>query len=247
MSGGQVGCRRVEMKIGLLSDAHGNREALERAFEVLEQAKAARVYFMGDAIGYLPGVAALESLAGPECSVPAGGTMKTCFLPATGPSSAMNTISSRRHGPSCHRNCSAQSSRGRPVAASNSRSGLRSCVTGARIVMCTVMSMRIPTWPGSMSLRVRPSSWAITHRPFIRRHAGVTYVNVGSCGMPRDRGDLGAVCLFDIQSGSVRIIRFDIAQQNAAAIRRCGDVSQAVAEVFARRSSNVCFGELHEG
>lgn len=246
MSGGQVGCRRVEMKIGLLSDAHGNREALERAFEVLEQAKAARVYFMGDAIGYLPGVAALESLAGRN--VPClRGNHEDMLLTGNW---------------SVERDEHYQFSETRAVMSPELLRTIESWPTSRRI--------QFPIGPalmchGSPDCYVHgyvyedtdlarfdvPSGTTVfmgnTHRPFIRRHAGVTYVNVGSCGMPRDRGDLGAVCLFDIQSGSVRIIRFDIAQQNAAAIRRCGDVSQAVAEVFARRSSNVCFGELHEG
>ena len=55
-------CCRGEMTIELLSDSPGNRETLERGFKVLERARTVRVYFLGDAIEYLPGVAALECL-----------------------------------------------------------------------------------------------------------------------------------------------------------------------------------------
>jgi hypothetical protein len=80
-----------------------------------------------------------------------------------------------------------------------------------------------------------------THRPFIRRGEHATFVNIGSCGLPRDCGHLGAVCVFDSQTGEVEILRFDIQEATRAALRRCGPVSPQVLAVFERRSSD-CHG-----
>ena len=234
------------MKIGLLSDAHGNREALERGFEVLERAKAARVYFLGDAIGYLPGVAALEYLE--RRNVPClRGNHEDMYLSGNW---------------SIERNDQYRFLETRAVMTTDLLRAIQSWPTSRwlRFPVGTALMCH-----GSPDSHVHgyvyadtnldrfdvPSGTTVfmgnTHRPFIRRYAGVTYVNVGSCGMPRDRGDLGAACLFDSQSGAVRIIRYDISEENAAAIRRCGTVSKAVLESFARRSSDVCIDELWHG
>ena len=46
-----------------------------------------------------------------------------------------------------------------------------------------------------------------THRPFILKKDDVTFVNVGSCGLPRDNGHLASFVIFDTESGKVNIYR----------------------------------------
>jgi hypothetical protein len=48
--------------IGLVSDAHGNSQAFDRAVELL-LAHGAKRLFLGDAIGWVPSSAVLDSLA----------------------------------------------------------------------------------------------------------------------------------------------------------------------------------------
>ncbi|WP_407649025.1 metallophosphoesterase family protein [Devosia algicola] len=43
------------MKIGLLSDAHGNPEGLERCLSALHRIAVDKIYFLGDAVGYFSG------------------------------------------------------------------------------------------------------------------------------------------------------------------------------------------------
>jgi predicted phosphodiesterase len=59
-----------------------------------------------------------------------------------------------------------------------------------------------------------------THRPFVRRNGDYLFVNVGSCGLPRDGDPRGSVCLFDTHSRSAEILRFDISQSSEAALSR---------------------------
>lgn len=44
------------MRIGFISDAHGNPFGLKLCLDLLRQAKADRIYFLGDAVGYFPDV-----------------------------------------------------------------------------------------------------------------------------------------------------------------------------------------------
>ena len=52
--------------VGLLSDAHGNPLGLRTCLDVLKRAGAQQLYFLGDAVGYLPGEAAVLDLLARE-------------------------------------------------------------------------------------------------------------------------------------------------------------------------------------
>ncbi|HEV2368352.1 MAG TPA: metallophosphoesterase family protein, partial [Acidimicrobiales bacterium] len=78
-----------------------------------------------------------------------------------------------------------------------------------------------------------------THRPFIRVQGDTTWINVGSCGLPRDDGRYGAAALFDIESGQASIVRFDITGATRQALKRCPDVMEPVRQVFHRRATEL--------
>lgn len=82
-----------------------------------------------------------------------------------------------------------------------------------------------------------------THRPFIREHAGTCYVNVGSCGLPRDDGRYGSAALLDSTTLNVRILRFDIEAQCDRLVREHPSVHASVRAVFLRRRLNI-FGDF---
>lgn len=82
-----------------------------------------------------------------------------------------------------------------------------------------------------------------THRPFVRDHNGVRYVNVGSCGLPRDDGRFGSAALYDPVSGHVRVIRFDITAETEAVFATNPDVHSSVRQLFTRRSEAI-FGDV---
>src|SRR4029079_3997137 len=54
--------RQVLMSVGFLSDAHGNVEAFELGHRVLRRFGADTIYFLGDAVGYLPGPSVVEAV-----------------------------------------------------------------------------------------------------------------------------------------------------------------------------------------
>jgi len=82
-----------------------------------------------------------------------------------------------------------------------------------------------------------------THRPFIRRHGDATVVNIGSCGLPRDCGRLGAVGILD-DDGFAKIVRFDITEATARMRARVVQVDRTIEALFARGDPDTCFGDF---
>jgi predicted phosphodiesterase len=82
-----------------------------------------------------------------------------------------------------------------------------------------------------------------SHRPFVRSARGTTFVNVGSCGLPRDDARWGAVALFYPADARWRILRFDISEHSETALARYS-VHQSVKDLFAKRRSEEIFGEI---
>ena len=66
-----AGRARPAMVIGLLSDAHGNPLGLRSCLAALRAAGAGQVYFLGEAVGYLPGEAEVIESSGPRRHLPA--------------------------------------------------------------------------------------------------------------------------------------------------------------------------------
>jgi predicted phosphodiesterase len=50
-------------KIGFISDAHGNYRALEKGLRILKKEGMGEVFFLGDALGYIPCLKTLEILS----------------------------------------------------------------------------------------------------------------------------------------------------------------------------------------
>ena len=72
-----------------------------------------------------------------------------------------------------------------------------------------------------------------THRPFVREHDGVQLINVGSCGMPRDRGDLASFVMYDCERRHADIYRVPFDVEETLRLHGAG-VPDKVREGFAR-------------
>jgi len=241
------------MIIGLLSDAHGNVEAFERTLQVLGQLGAAKVYFLGDAVGYLPGAGVASLIVDREIPAVLGNheAMLLDAGPDAGPDSGRG--GDREAVYRLAETAAAMPERvRRAVAAWPERRELQ---LDCGRVLLVHGSPRDPlggyVYPDTdlAGLAADPSLQGAfvfmgnTHRPFAKRVGGVTFVNVGSCGLPRDVGHLGSCCLLDDQTGQARIVRFDIRAETAAALRRCGPVHARVLDALGRQETGVV-GEL---
>ena len=229
------------MILGLLSDAHGNREAFDQGLAVLREAGAEAVYFLGDAVGYLPGDSVVGAIreAGIE---PIRGNHEAMLL--AGPDT-------RREGMFRLGETAAGMSATNRAFVEQWPDRLELATESGPVLMVHG-SPRKPLYdyvypdtdlepfdvPGTRAVFMGQ-----THRPFVRALGDTVFMNVGSCGLPRDCGHLGSAGLYDDVTGAARVVRFDIREATAAALRRCGPVAPEVLAVFDRRAEGGCVGE----
>ena len=83
-----------------------------------------------------------------------------------------------------------------------------------------------------------------SHYPFIKRVKDTTFVNVGSCGLPRDDGRYGSFALLDTTDRHVSIFRFDISKMTKNFLQELEfEIHDMVLSLFNRKSNNM-FGYL---
>lgn len=222
------------MRIGFISDAHGNVEAFCRGLHVLAAAGAEAIHFLGDAVGYLPGDEVVSELRARGIAA-IRGNHEEMLLRGDAPESREPVYRLRQIAREMRPDNRAEIARwpatrtiDAPVGKLLLLHGSPSDPTFGYVYPDTDLSgfdvmQHVAVFMGN------------THRPFVRRTGSALFVNVGSCGLPRDTGDLGAVCLFDGSTGTAQIIRFNIEAETRAALARCGTVAPDVGAVFARR------------
>jgi len=229
------------VKLGFLSDAHGNREAFDLGILVLRSRGAETIYFLGDAVGYMPGDAVLDAIREAE-TIPILGNHDAALL-------AREIDPDREDVIRLQQTLQTASAANLEFVASWPDHRVIESPSGTILLVHGSPANRLDgyIYPDTdlkpiSDLGAHYVFLGHTHRPFVRRGEHATFVNVGSCGLPRDCGHLGAVSLFDTETGDVEILRFDIQDATRAALRRCGPVSPQVLAVFERRSSSDCYG-----
>ncbi len=230
---------------GIVSDAHGNVESYHLALRLLERLGARRILFLGDAVGYLPGNSVVRAvLSGGIDAI--RGNHEAMLLegePAAERDSVYRLQATRR------------AMSGEQIAAIRRWPESQSWQAPSGCVLAVHGSPANPTngyvYPDTdlSTFEVAEGTTVFmghTHRPFIGTNRGVRYINVGSCGLPRDAGCFGSAALFDDETGEVRLIRFDIREAVRAALARVGPVHESVLAVFHRPAPLDLVGELHD-
>lgn len=221
-----------------MSDAHGNGPAFDKAIDVLHARGAREFRFLGDAVGYIPGVGVLDRLQ-------SLGTRVKCLL---GNHEDMLLRKVDAPGEEVY-----QHSRTRAALKSRHITQIRGWTDtltetlDKSNTLCVHGSPRDPlmgyVYPNSDFEALETAAEFVflghTHRPFIAHRGKTCFVNVGSCGLPRDDGRFGSVGLFDPTSGHVEILRFDITTETEEALATAGEVHESVHAVYARRSAAV--------
>ena len=220
------------MRLGILSDAHGNVEAFQLALRVLEEHSVDEIYFLGDAVGYIPesGVVALL-----HCS-------------------KIRSIKGNHDDMLLQHNTTVDQDaiyRHRETFAALSVLECQFLMTLPSQLRCNEHGVDILFVHGSpnepLTGYVYPDNslgefsavnadvvfMGHTHYPFVRHHGDKLFVNVGSCGLPRGSDLRGSVCVFDSLERDARIIRFDISGCCARALSRYS-LSPSVASLLKR-------------
>ena len=230
------------MKIACMSDVHGNLYALEKALRLIEQTGAEEIIFLGDSVGYIPGVRALRRIK--ELDIPCiMGNHDYMLLRKDVPpqkdvvyglgltlqQATQEDISFVRQWPDkLHKH-------GGSFFHASPENVLNGYV---------YPDTDLKQFQNMLPDNTRFCVMGHTHRPFIRIENRVTYINVSSVGLPRDDGRYGAFALIDTRDVVAKILRFDITDEMARSISEFGPVHESVAKLQDRRAVSSIEGEI---
>lgn len=231
------------MKLGLIADAHGNDEAFSLGIKILKDFGAKHFYFLGDAIGYIPSTSVLDSLErlGDDVS---------CIL-GNHEAMLLGGVSDDVREEVYLIDAVRSKIRTAHMEMIISWPTLIHKVIDGQDVLFVHGSPEDPTYgyvypDTDLTGLGLASDWvfmANTHRPFIRKAEGTNFVNIGSCGLPRDDGRYGSVALFDTVTQNVRIFRFNISYCSSLLLERYSSVHSSVEALYQRRCEHI-YGEI---
>lgn len=230
------------MKIGVLSDAHGHIFAFQKAISLLKAEGVEEIFFLGDAVGYVPLADVVFDLMQAGYHYLKGNHEQMLLLDQL--SAAQENIyqlSDLRVG--LTRQVKEHLKLLPHVLFREWRCGKVQFVHGSP--KDPLNGYIYPDTDLTLLVCERTDFVFMghTHRPFVRDFEGVTYVNVGSCAFPRDHGNLGAVCVFDTCRGNIEILRFCL-QREHEALKRIASLHSVVLSLFSRVSQDPPYGKL---
>lgn len=231
--------------IGVLSDAHGNALVFRRMLDALFKLGAEKIIFLGDAVGYIPSVDVLATLmdmgARVQCIL---GNHEQMLLDGQYPEHLESVYQIQ---------------------------ATRSLLTPEQVdFISSWPKFREIEYPCGRALFVHGSPqdyqngyvypdtkldvfdvphdlvfMGHTHRAFVRQQGARRFINVGSCGLPRDDGRYASSVLFDPKNGHVRLLRLDLSFFCADTYLARWVVHPSVTNLFLRRQDEV-MGEFIE-
>lgn len=229
------------MRLGFVSDVHGNPVALRRCLDTLAAEGIDALYFLGDAFGYFDGgmeVIAMLRAAGAVCQKGNHDAMLLGELPLDPGRDRIYRLA--------HARTQLTEDVRRFVASWPEHRELE--VDGLRILLAhgspapSITEYVHPDTPIVLPADFRFDVVFLghSHRPFVRRVGDVIVVNVGSCGQPRDRGDTAACAIFDTVGRTTRVLRIPFDRDRVLATIGASAAPE-VRDVLHREQD--CFGE----
>lgn len=230
--------------IGILSDAHGNYYAFVHAINILKKIGVDEVIFLGDAVGYIPSMKVVDYLMNmPSRAICIRGNHEDMLIHENFDHNRDQVYQLQKTKSSMNEAAFNFILSWKISHTENTQAGRLLFVHG---------SPSDPTfgyvYPDSdLSMFSADADFVFmghSHHPFIRKHNQTTYINVGSCGLPRDDGRYGSAALFDTEKGAAKIIRFDIRGPTENTLAEVPDVHSVVTDVFDRKKKEI-YGEVY--
>ena len=234
------------MKIGFLSDAHGNVEGFLMCLQFLQRQGVARLMYLGDLAGYLPDGDKVIDILNDTDAIILLGNHDAMLLGCLPLSEEENNVYRLRE---------TQESLGQQQIAQIQRMLPYWCgEVDRRKLLCVHGSpwdpLRGYVYPDSdlhpfAQLPFDVVVMGHTHWPFVRKVGGKLIVNVGSCGLPRDYGSLASCAVYDTLTNECRIYRLQFDGEKM--ISKYGEgIHKKVAECLRRTSGESIVGEVVE-
>jgi predicted phosphodiesterase len=197
------------MRLGILSDAHGNVEAFRLGLQILAEARAEVVYFLGDAVGYIPDAGVVGLLQnGNIRSIRGNHDDMLIHQVAT---TEQDAIYRHRETSAALKPAEREFLEALPLKMEFRGAGMAGLfVHGSPTDPLTGYIYPDSDLSEFSEVDADVVFMGHTHHPFVRQFNRKLFVNVGSCGLPRGKDLRGSVCVFDAAERQAQIIRFDI-------------------------------------
>ena len=202
---------RTNMRLGILSDAHGNVEAFRLGLQILAEAHAEVIYFLGDAVGYIPDAGVVGLLQkGNIRSIRGNHDDMLIHQVAT---AEQDAIYRHRETSTALNPAERRFLETLPLKTEFHSDGIATLfVHGSPTDPLTGYIYPDSDLSEFSEINADVVFMGHTHHPFVRRFDRKLFVNVGSCGLPRGQDLRGSVCVFDVAERRAQIIRFDISK-----------------------------------
>ncbi|MBR0938031.1 metallophosphoesterase [Bradyrhizobium jicamae] len=220
------------MRLGILSDAHGNVEAFQLALGILAQAGAELIYFLGDSVGYIPDKRVVSLLEGSNIRALKGN--HDDMLVQQRATAEEDAVYRHRETFAALTNVERDFLMALPSQLEVREQGADFLfVHGSPADPLTGYVYPDSSLSDFSGVTADVVFMGHTHRPFVRRHDGKLFVNVGSCGLPRGDDLRGSACIFDVKDCDAKILRFDISRSCKCVLSRYS-LSPSVTSLLSR-------------
>lgn len=228
--------------LGVISDAHGNGPAFDLGIEILRGVGADRFVFLGDAVGYIPSISVI-------CSLQALGDAVTC-LKGNHESMLLRESGTVTESPVYRLPATRRLLAASQVCFIQRWKDHHTETVSGRVLRFLHGSPSEPiygyVYPDTDLSTIKTDADVVfmgnTHRPFIRPYRDKVFVNVGSCGLPRDDGRFASVVSVDLRSLEIRVLRYRIDTLSQTYLKSF-DVDVSVRQTFNRRTDQL-IGDL---
>jgi len=218
------------MRLGFFSDAHGNIRSTIQCIKMMRELEIDDIYFLGDAIGYMPsGVEVLELLFQENipCIMGNHEAMAIGLLPLAEDRDRVYKIKPLLANLPARLMTEIKNTW--PITRVLSLHGKKVLLVHGR-----------PSDPleGYLYQGVQPLPEEVegfdvivvghTHRPFVKHFGGTILINGGSCGLPRDIGNAPSFAVYDVDNSKAEIHRFEMDINGLMGIWPSGSVHESV-------------------
>jgi putative phosphoesterase len=199
------------MRLGILSDAHGNVEAFRLGLQILAEADAEAVYFLGDAVGYIPDAGVVSLLQKGNIRSIRGNHDDMLIREIA--TADQDAVYRHRETSAALKPAERRFLETLPMKMEFHCKG----IAGLFVHGSPADPLTGYIYPDSDLSEFSEISADVvfmghTHHPFVREVNRRLFVNVGSCGLPRGQDLRGSACIFDVAERRAQIIRFDISR-----------------------------------
>ncbi len=234
----------VPLKIGIISDIHGNYYALLKALEIFKKHHIKKYIFLGDAIGYIPSLKALDIIF--------QNSDKFICIKGNHEDMLLNNKVCRKKNKVYLLDMIRLRISSEEKEYINSWQDTLTIKFKDKSFLFIHGSPKDPTY-GYIYPDTQLNQYDVkhdvifmghSHWAFERSFKTKRFINPGSCGLPRDNGQFGSLGIFDFNSLKYTPIRYDISDSYLKLKNEHPEINESVLKLRHRRKIQISGDEI---